>query len=559
MSIIHVNQIKNHVKRLFDGIIDMGDAGKPGHDYDNHFLTRSLAAYSVHFLSGSDPMIAGQAITDGGKDNGIDAIFYHEPERRLYVVQSKWIHDGRGEPSNGDIKKFISGVKDLFNMRFERFNEKVNAQKELVVQILNDPQSSYNIVIVYTGINSLAEPSQRDLDDLKMEMNDASEVLVVTTLNQSGIHKSLTARVAGEPINVDIGIKSWGKIDEPHLAYYGQVSATIIGEWWGEYGDRLFARNLRSLLGDTEVNTEMRKTLVESPDNFWFFNNGITVIADKITKTMAGGGGTDFGTFHCDNISVVNGAQTVSTIGRFASIEQDAVANAYVPLRVISLEKADSQLAFAITKTNNRQNRIDNRDFVTLDHEQSRLRSELSVDGITYNVIRSESSVRGENAFDLIEATTALACASGKPNLFVQLKREIGKLWEDISRAPYKEIFNAQVNSLFLWRAVQTQRMIDKCLDLMASRDDLNGRDLAVAVHGNRVISAIVFRNISTSMFGNPTFDYDSNCEQEIILASVRSAYLTLKSELDLEYPNAIIPTLFKNLTKCSVLYTKTK
>lgn len=35
MSIIHVNQIKNHVSRLFDGKIDMLDAGKPGPDYDN--------------------------------------------------------------------------------------------------------------------------------------------------------------------------------------------------------------------------------------------------------------------------------------------------------------------------------------------------------------------------------------------------------------------------------------------------------------------------------------------------------------------------------------------
>jgi hypothetical protein len=558
MSIIHVNQIKNHVTRLFDGKIDMSDAGRPGPDYDNQLLTRSLAAYSIHFLSGTDPTSAGQAITDGGEDNGIDAIFYHEPERRLYLVQSKWIHDGRGEPANGDIKKFISGVKDLFNMRFERFNQKVNSKKDLVLQILNDPQSTYNVVVVYTGINSLAEPSRRDLEDLRAEMNDASEVLVVTTLNQSGIHASLTARLAGEPINVDLGIKSWGKIEEPHLAYYGQVSASTIGEWWGEYGDRLFARNLRSLLGDTDVNTEMRRTLDESPESFWFFNNGITIIADKITKTMAGGGGTDFGTFHCANISVVNGAQTVSTIGRHAAKSPKAAELALVPLRVISLEKADAQLGMAITKTNNRQNRIDNRDFVTLDPEQSRLRAELGVDGITYNVIRSETAIRGDKAFDLMEATTSLACASEKPGLFVQLKREVGKLWEDISRAPYKELFNPSVNSLFLWRAVQTQRMIDKCLDLMALTEPLTGRDLGLAVHGNRMISAIVFRKLPTSSFGNPSFDYDTNFTQEQILEKVRDAYAILKSELDSAYSNAIIPTLFKNLTKCTELYMKT-
>lgn len=559
MSIIHVNQIKNHVCRLFDSKIDMLDAGKPGADYDNQLLTRSLAAYAIHYLSGADPVNVAKSITDGGDDNGIDAIFYHEPERRLYIVQSKWIHDGSGEPSNGDMKKFIGGVKDLFNMRFERFNKKVNTNKTLLTQVLNDPQSTYNVVIVYTGINALAEPSQRDLDDLRDEMNDASEVLIITTLNQPALHGSLTARLAGEPINVDLGLKSWGKVETPHVAFYGQVAAPVIADWWSKYGDRLFARNLRSLLGDTDVNTEMRLTLQEAPENFWYFNNGITIIASKIIKTMAGGGGTDFGTFHCENISVVNGAQTVSTIGRHCAKAPEKVAHALVPLRVISLEKADTQLEISITKTNNRQNRIDNRDFVTLDSEQSRIRAELGVEGIMYHVIRSEAVARTDKSFDLVEATTSLACASGKPSLFVQLKREIGKLWEDISRVPYKELFNPSVNCFFLWRVVQTQRLIDISIEQMSISNGLSSRDLSVALHGNRLISAVVFQTLPLGQFGEPTFDFVAKVTQPFIFSHVQDAYTRLKAALDEAYPNAIIPTLFKNMSKCTDLYAKTK
>lgn len=558
MSIIHVNQIKNHLRGLFEGKIDMGDCGKPGPDYDNHFLTRSLSAYAIHYLSGAEPLNCAQSITDGGNDNGIDAIFYHESEKRLYIVQSKWIHAGSGEPSNGDIKKFLAGIRDLFNMRFERFNNKVAVMNPMLLQVLNDPQSTYNIVIAYTGINTLAEPSRRDLDDLKSEMNDASEVLSVTILHQSGLHGSLTARLAGEPINVDLGLKSWGKLDSPHTAYYGQVAAQVIAEWWNKYGDRLFARNLRSLLGDTDVNTEIRQTIDESAESFWYFNNGITLIAGKITKTMAGGGGTDFGTFHCEDVSVVNGAQTVSTIGRHAPKAAEKVALAYVLLRVISLEKADAVLGTTITKTNNRQNRIDNRDFVTLDPEQSRLRAELGVDGVTYNVIRSESVSRTDKSFDLVEATTSLACVSCKPALFVQLKREIGKLWEDINRAPYKELFNPGTSSLFLWRSVQLQRLIDRSLDSMATLDPLIGRDLAIAVHGNRMIAAMVFRALPTGQLGDPAFDLGAVFSDAQALDAVRAAYARLKTEVDATYPNAIIPTLFKNLTKCSELFVKT-
>ena len=65
-------------------------------------------------------------------------------------------------------------------------------------------------------------------------------------------------------------------VDVPHLAFYGQVSAQVIGDWWVKYGDRLFARNLRSL-GDTDVNTEINQTLDNSPESFWYFNNGVTI------------------------------------------------------------------------------------------------------------------------------------------------------------------------------------------------------------------------------------------------------------------------------------------
>jgi hypothetical protein len=536
----------------------MSDAGSPGPNFDNQLLSRSLAAYAIHFLSGTDPTSAAQSITDGGDDNGIDGLFYHKNERRLYIVQSKWIHDGSGEPSNGDVKKFISGVVDLFNMRFDRFNGKINSKKNLLLQILNDPQSTYNVIIVYTGINKLAIHSQRDVDDLKSEMNDASEVLSVSVLNQSKLHESLTARLSGDPISVDLVLRWWGKMEAPHTAFYGQVAASAVGEWWAKYGDRLFARNLRSILGDTDVNSEMRQTLEDSPESFWYFNNGITLIAGKVSKTMAGGSNTDLGTFHCENISVVNGAQTVSTIGRLRDKSPDKLDQALVPLRVISLESGDPALGTLITKTNNRQNRIDNRDFVALDPEQSRLRAELGVDGISYSVIRSESVQRTAKSFDLIEATTALACASRKPGLFVQLKREIGKMWEDISRAPYKEIFNPTVNSLHLWRAVQTQRLIDEALQKMAEADSLSGRDLGLAVHGNRMISAMVFRTLSVNKFGDPSFPYEATLVPSDFLVKVKDGYSRLKAEVDSAYSNAIIPTLFKNLSKCADLYSKT-
>ena len=81
-----------------------------------------------------------------------------------------------------------------------------------------------------------------------------------------------------------------------------------------------------------------------------------------------------------------------------------------------------------VTRTNNRQNRIENRDFASQEVEQIRIKTELAIEGIEYNIVRSELFQPSDKAFDLQEATVALACASGNSSLAVQAKKGIGKL-----------------------------------------------------------------------------------------------------------------------------------
>lgn len=558
MSIIHVNQIKNQIVRLFTDQIDLNDVVNDKtstHDTENFFLSRGLAAYAVHHLSGITVQDSALSITDGGDDNGIDALYYDEQNRKLYIVQSKWIRNGNGEPENGDIKKFVSGIHDLFNMEFDRFNLKLQSKKVAIARALADPLTKYEIIVAHTGSSTLAKHSSRDLSDLAEEMNDTSEVVFVSVLNQSALHTSLTAGIAGEPINLEIGLKSWGRKESPHDAYYGQLDANQIQVWWTKYRTRLFAHNLRSMLGDTEVNAEMKKTLENNSNNFFYFNNGITILARTVRKPMAGGGNNDFATFHCEDISIVNGAQTVGTIGKYSETG-NKLENVYIPIRII-VRGEDENFASEVTKTNNRQNRIESRDFVALDPEQTRIRTELAIDGIDYQLMRSENIKSNDNSFDLVEASTALACASGTIHLPVQLKREIGKLWEDLSKAPYKELFNPSVPGIFIWRCVQIQRKIDKAINASA-RKSKRQKDVAVATHGNRLIAALVFEALPVKSFSEPEFDLEQ-INSKIIDENVTKILETLSDNVSTHYSNAVIPTLFKNLSKCENLAKQTR
>ena len=64
-----------------------------------NFLSRALAAYSIHKLAKCSRTEAANAVVDGGGDGGIDAIYYAKSKRQNTLGCPIQIHrKGTGEP-----------------------------------------------------------------------------------------------------------------------------------------------------------------------------------------------------------------------------------------------------------------------------------------------------------------------------------------------------------------------------------------------------------------------------------------------------------------------------
>ena len=249
MSIIHVNQIASKIKLLFESRLDKSDLNDNDAEYETKILTRCLAAYAVYCIGNSTEVEAANAVIDGGDDNGIDAIHYSPSNKRMILVQSKWSKKGVGEPESGDIRKFKDGVFDLLNLDFSRFNEKTLRMKSLIETALTEFDTKFDIVLIHTGNQLLSVHGQRVMDDLVNELNDAGDgfnddVVTFHQLNQTRVHSSLANGIDGEPIDLEIGLSQWGKIEEPYSAFFGMISGGEIANWYKEKGKRLFSKNI---------------------------------------------------------------------------------------------------------------------------------------------------------------------------------------------------------------------------------------------------------------------------------------------------------------------------
>ena len=444
MSILHVNQVAGTLHKLFDGLIETSDGQSDATELERLFLSRALAAFALTQLTNATPAEAATTITDGSGDNGIDAIYFDRPTKTLYAVQSKWHSDGNGSLDRGDVLKFIKGFDDLANQDMDRFNAKMKPHEVIVNEAFFDAEAHYVMVAVHTGAQDLAEQPRNDLNDCVDRFNDtadeeADELLEVKILKQTDVYNFVAKGHQGKPIALDVALFHWGEATEPY-SVYGQVAAADVAAWWKSYYPQIVSQNLRHFLGsDTEVNTGLQHTLLTEPEHFWHYNNGITAICKDVKPKGLGGKSKEAGLFTCNDVRIVNGAQTAGSIAYAHERKASSVEKARVQIRFIAVgEGGSGTLGDAITKATNTQNRVNRQDFVALDPQQQRLRMELGIDGITYNFKSGTGTSRDPKTFDLEEATLALACASADVSYSTLAKREISRLWEIQPRHPIR-------------------------------------------------------------------------------------------------------------------------
>ena len=95
-------------------------------------------------------------------------------------------------------------------------------------------------------------------------------------------------------------------------SYLCIMPGEVLSKLYDEYGQRLLESNVRTFLGTRgKVNTGMRNTLLTNPDDFFAYNNGLTLTATSLKKQKKSDG---LKIVELENLQIVNGGQTTSSI-----------------------------------------------------------------------------------------------------------------------------------------------------------------------------------------------------------------------------------------------------
>jgi hypothetical protein len=302
-------------------------------------------------------------IVDGGDDGGVDSVylfidneyvneeipsFSHYKKGvsiELVVIQSKY-SEGFKEIA---VEKLNRTLNDLLQAEFDKSGLSLEYNKNVIEKFTTIAYTLKNLVVKFPNLtvncyystkgessethpkvkrkaNRLTEDIQSNWIDSKVNFHffGATELLKEARRTPNVIYKVKTEDGFSPDKNMYVALV---KLSD----YYNFITNDS-----NQLDKNLFEANIRDYQGNVNVNKAISNTLQnQSNENFWWLNNGVTIIGNKMTSS-----GKEI---IIDSPQIVNGLQTSNEIFRYFSTSRKDDFERSILVRVICPEGEDSR------------------------------------------------------------------------------------------------------------------------------------------------------------------------------------------------------------------------
>jgi hypothetical protein len=323
-------------------------------------------------------------VCGGPNDGGFDVILHSEPPEMVTIIQAKYSAKKIPRQTLEDaVNGLISSFRDMkFKENRKRLSE---SARELVENSeMSRKGTRVNLYVVTNqpvGDLELAQYCSLKEEELRQAGREV-EVAVFGSAELLAQRDQFELAENGETVKeLEIQLpREFNFMYESGdaRAVVALVKLATVATWWKRYKNALFNLNIRGYLAGSKLNRSVVETATGDPENFSFYNNGITATCSSFEIL-------EKNRLVAHDVQVVNGAQTVKSI--FVA-EQDCdsrtrehFGNGYVLLRLIETGKRNrnkSEFADKITRYQNTQNKVLESDFFSNDLIQVFLEQELA-------------------------------------------------------------------------------------------------------------------------------------------------------------------------------------
>ncbi|PAU68281.1 AIPR family protein [Bifidobacterium criceti] len=149
-------------------------------------------------------------------------------------------------------------------------------------------------------------------------------------------------------------------VDTSMKTYLLFLTGDVLAKLYQEYGSKLMESNVRSFLSMRgKINKGIRNTILEAPNRFVAYNNGLTATASNVEFNTLGN------ITSITDLQIVNGGQTTASIYYTGNTSSNAeLEKVVIPVKLVVVDPTESRnLIPDISRFTNSQNKVAEADF----------------------------------------------------------------------------------------------------------------------------------------------------------------------------------------------------
>lgn len=354
-----------HDELMADVIAEAGVAGTGEHAdaaFKENAFTRIIAADLEAAGVLEAPTVCYYADTSGRLPYKVNAYSLPEDEQRLDIVVTDFRPEGTVQKlTAADVDRSFRQALRFLNVAVEQGANGVDPGHEehsMLGEIFAKRLQFDRVQLILITNAQLVQRREKERREAQGRYQIGYELWDLERLR-----RFRSSGATHEPVEVDLnGLPGGGircvPVSDDALGYQtcvAMIPGQVLYELYEEYGARLLELNVRSYLqARGKINKEILETLMLKPQLFLAFNNGITIVAEKIYLDSAG---TLITGVH--GLQIVNGGQTTASIHRAHKESKADLTHVFVQakLTVVPPDKFDEMVP-EISRLSNTQNKV---------------------------------------------------------------------------------------------------------------------------------------------------------------------------------------------------------
>lgn len=450
---------------LIDSIIEERKGlGLPSSDKGEVFEFLAMEQILKDYDLSKDELLQGSV--DGKDDGGIDSFYIFvngvlltdekdfawpksSCELTLYIITCKHADSFRQEVLNSEY----STISELFDFSKKdselvgSYNSDLLAKRKLLFEAYKHTATnlqSFDFKYIYAcrGDENMVAENVQSRSNQIVEQTKNLFSNCDASYSFFGASTILELYRRKKEFDIDLPIKSSLSLGAGNFVVLSEISAysRFITEKTGVLRKYLFDSNVRDYMGLNPVNSDIMNTLtISDGTDFWWLNNGITILADSAISI-----GNEI---KLTNVQIVNGLQTSRSIFEHFSKGGNPDDHRCVMIKIIS--QKDKEIRDTIIRSTNNQTAIETKSLFATDKIQRDIEDVMKHSGIYYERRINNYADLGLNPNDVFDIMYLAAAFVGvvlrAPEKAANFKQKFLK-----DEQKYDAIFNSPA-SLNIW------------------------------------------------------------------------------------------------------------